>query len=261
MLEQELVQRFGPGHLVLICEEIEGVDCYRFGRVIIIPMAPLKGNDTWEVPLVVHLPHTLPNKVDKYEFKYDDNGDWDGDYHFYAIEVPNCVGKGEQKDKLDIILGLTERYSRFSIPLRVINDLIEQEGLTKSFLSHKAKGRDEVCQKSLLKCGGNETHESVTLYGLSVGEDGVVFILREDKYNGEFDEEDNELLTDVSITCDGYVYRFPTEFIEEFDSINQKWVIQTAQEPLRLLTDKEKEKLSKKSSYYGDGNELTYTNK
>jgi hypothetical protein len=42
MLEQELVQRFGPGHLVLICEEIEGIDCYRFGRVIQTVQRPLR---------------------------------------------------------------------------------------------------------------------------------------------------------------------------------------------------------------------------
>lgn len=259
MLEQELVQRFGPGHLVLICEEKNGVYCYRFGRVIIIPMAPLQGNQTWEIPLVVHLPHKLPPVVDKYEFKYDDNGDWDGDYHFYAIEVPNCVEES-QRDKLDILIALEDSY-KYSLPMETLTKLLEQEGLVKGFLKSKSGFRDYVYTKRLVPYDGNEIYECVNIYGVAVGEDGVAFLLREDKYNGEINEEDNEPLTDVFLLCDGCLYKFPTDFSGEFDSINQKWIIHIAQEPIRLLTDVEREKLSKKSSYYGDGNELTYTNK
>lgn len=257
MLEQELVQRFGPGHFVLICEKKDGVDCYRFGRIIIIPMAPLRGNDTWEIPLIVHLPHELPPVIDKYEFKYDDNRDWDGDYHFYAIEVPNCI-KESQRNKLDILLALEDSY-KYSLPMKTLTKLLEQEGLVKEFIKRKSGFRDCVYTKRLLPYNGNEIYECVNIYGVVVGEDGVAFLLREDKYNGEIDEEDNEPLTDVSLLCDGYTYPFLTECSGEFNEDKQEWVIHTDKKPLRLLTDKERKKLSNKSSYFGDGNELVYT--
>lgn len=259
MLEHEIVQRFGPGHFVLICEEKDGVEYYRFGRVVIIPMTPLKGNDIWEVPLIVYLPHELPPIVDKYEFKYDDNGDWDGDYTFYAVEIPDCV-KESQRDKLDILLALEDSY-KYSLPMETLTKLLEQEGLVKELLKRKSGFRDCVYTKRLLPYNGNEIYECVSIYGVVVGEDGIVLLLREDKYTGEFDKEDNEPFTDVSLTCDGYVYPFPIEFSGEFDENNQRWVINTTKEPLRLLTDKERDKLFAKSSYFGDGYELTYTDK
>lgn len=127
-------------------------------------MVPMKGNAIWEVPLIVHLPHELPPVVNKYEFKYDDNGDWDGDYNFYAVEVPDCVEEVGDIDKLNMLLALEDSY-RYSLRIEV---------------------------------------------------------------SGEFDES------------------------------NQRWVIHTTKEPLRLLTDKERKKLPEKSSYFGDGDELIY---